>query len=73
MRSNGIVASSLTVWSLMWTRPDGIRPAISRPWQTSLVRMPSDSPYSVPEASSTASSIESKGTTGATGPKISSA
>ena len=28
---NGIVASSLTVWSLMCTRPVGIRSAISRP------------------------------------------
>ena len=35
--------------------------------------MPSDSPYAVPPASFTASSRLEKDTTGATGPKISSA
>ena len=69
---NGISASSLTVWSLMCTSPDGIRSASSRPFITSRVRMPSDRPYSVPFASATASSRLEKATTGATGPKISS-
>ena len=41
---NGALASSLTVWSLMWTMPVGMRSAIASPAMTSLVTMPSDSP-----------------------------
>jgi hypothetical protein len=68
-----MMASSFTVWSLMCTSPAGMCSAICRPFITSRVRMPRDSPYSVPEASRAASSASRNGTTGATGPKISSA
>ena len=70
---NGMFASSSTVCSLMCTIPLGIRLARSRPRITSLVRMPSDSPYSVSAASLATSSTVSKRSTGATGPNTSSA
>lgn len=68
---NGTVASSPTVWSLMCTRPAGIRCAISRPFMASAVRMLRDRPYSVLLAIAMASSMVSNAATGATGPNTS--
>src|SRR5205085_2410526 len=68
----GATASSFTVWSLMCTMPLGMRSANCSPAYTSRVRIPSESPYSVPDASATTSSRDENAVTGATGPKISS-
>src|SRR3954471_8862629 len=44
---NGALASSFTVWSLMWTIPLGILSASARPCITSGVTMPRLRPYEV--------------------------
>jgi hypothetical protein len=73
MPPKGTFASSSTVCSLMCTMPVGILRARSRPRMTSLVRMPSDRPYSVWAASAAASSAVENLITGATGPNTSCA
>ena len=71
MPPNGVLASSSTVCSLMCTIPVGMRRARSRPRITSLVKMPSDKPYSLRAAISATSSALLNRSTGATGPKTS--
>src|SRR4030095_5617652 len=67
---NGTFASSATVCSLMCTIPDGTASATCIANPTS-PRIPNDNPYSLSDASRTASSTVSNATTGATGPKTS--
>ena len=67
----GTCASSRSVWSLMCEVPVGMRSANASPVATSAVKMPNARPYSVSEASSTASSSVEKRVTQATGPNTS--
>ncbi|MNJ63571.1 hypothetical protein D3C77_594840 [compost metagenome] len=69
---NGLMTSSLTVWSLICSRPVRNCSPSRRARPVSRDKMAALRPYSVSLASATASSSLSNGTTTATGPKISS-